>query len=260
MKVPSCQRNLCSKSVYLLLVLFMSTFAGPAKADYTFEWAETYTGVFAGIGRTNNRIVDVDGFANWGNPGSAVDYDDSGFVGGALIGKKFKIGGKMMRIELEGTYGNLSATSNKLDPVGLDETVISKFRWIAAARTGIEQTIGPTTIFASGGIAGAKIDKSVTDIDFGMNMPSRLDPDDSFRDGSTKIGWVIGMGIEAPLTDAWTLRIEGSYQDFGQSTHYVNNSGDNRCGPGMPQQPCPYNFENKLALIRLTIIYRFGDS
>ena len=32
----------------------------------------------------------VDGFANWGNPGSTVDYDTSGFIGGALIGKKFK--------------------------------------------------------------------------------------------------------------------------------------------------------------------------
>ena len=39
-----------------------------------------YTGIFVGAAETRNRIVDVDGFSNWGNPGYIVDYDDSGFV------------------------------------------------------------------------------------------------------------------------------------------------------------------------------------
>ena len=108
----------------------------------------------------------------------------------------------------------------------------SESRWIATARAGIERSIDPATVFASGGIAAARIENSVIDIDSGPNMPSRMDPDDSFRDGSTEIGWVIGLGVEAPLADAWTLRLGGSYLDFGRSTHYVNRSGDNRCGPG----------------------------
>ena len=83
-------------------------------------------------------IVDVDGFANWGNPGSVVDYDASGFVVGALVGKKFEIGGMPLRIELDGTFGGLSAASNRLDPNpgGFDETVKSESRWIATARAG----------------------------------------------------------------------------------------------------------------------------
>ena len=178
----------------------------------------------------------------------------------ALVGKKFEIGGMPLRIELDGTFGGLSAASNRLDPNpgGLDETVKSESRWIATARAGIEQPIDPATVFASGGIAAARIENSVTDIDSGPNMPSRMDPDDSFRDGSTEIGWVIGLGVEAPLADAWTLRLGGSYLDFGRSTHYVNRSGDNRCGPGVPRRPCPYNIENNLGIVRLAIIYRFG--
>ena len=78
------------------------------------------------------------------------------------------------------------------------------------------------------------------------------------RDGSTEIGWVIGLGVEAPLADAWTLRLGGSYLDFGRSTHYVNRSGDNRCGPEGGRRPCPYNIENNLGILRLAIIYRFG--
>ena len=159
---------------------------GPANAgseDAAFDWTGTYTGIFVGSGRTDNRIVDVEGFANWGNPGSTVDYDDVGFVGGALMGKKFDIGDIPFRIEIDGTFGHLSAKTNKLDPEGLDETAETEFRWNATARGGIEQAVGPATVFVTGGLSAARITNSATDIDFGADMPPRLDADDSFRDG-----------------------------------------------------------------------------
>ena len=248
-------------AVLALPAFLLMAGAAPANAgsgDGAFSWAETYAGIFAGSGRADNRIGDAEGFANWGNPGWAVDYDDAGFISGALVGKKFEVGSVPFRIELDGMFGNLSATSNRLDPEGLDETVKSEFRWIATARAGIEQAGGPATVFATGGLAAARIANSVTDIDFGPNMPSRVDPDDSFRDSSTEIGWVIGLGVETPLADAWALRLDGSYLDFGRSTHFVNRSGDGRCGPGNPRRPCPYNVENKLGIVRLAIIYRLG--
>ena len=64
-----------------------------------------------------------------------------------------------------------------------------------------------------------------------------MDPDDSFRAGSTDLGPVIGAGIEAPLAGAWRLRAEGSFLDFGWSDHTVNHSGNNRCGPGNLRRP-----------------------
>ena len=109
-------------------------------------------------------------------------------------------------------------------------------------------------VFTGSARADNRIVNSVTD----ANMPTRIDPDDSFRDSSTEFGWVIGLGVEAPLADAWALRLEGSYLDFGRSTHYVNRSGDGRCGPGNPRRPCPYNVENKLGIVRLAIIHRLG--
>ncbi len=243
-----------------LLAFLMLAGSGPAKAgdDAGFDWTGAYTGAFVGFGGADNRIVDVEGFANWGNPGSALDYDNSGFVGGALVGKRLDVGGVPLRIELDGTFGGLSAASNRLDPVGLDETVRSEFRWIATARAGIEQPVGPTMLFTSGGLAAARIDHSVTDIDFGPNITTRVDPDDSFRDATTRVGWVIGFGVEAPLADGWTVRLEGLYLDFGRSTHYVNRSGNNACGPGMPRRACPYEIDNKLGIVRLGIIWRFG--
>lgn len=218
-----------------------------------------YAGVFAGSGRTANRIVDVEGFANWGNAGWTVDYDDTGFVGGVLAGKTFVIGGRRFRVEVDAMVGDQSATTNRVDPEGLDETAVSEIRWIATARVGVEESIGPVAVFATGGLSAARIVNSVTDIDFGPGMPDRVDPDDSFRDSETEFGWVIGAGLEVPLADAWTLRLDGSYLDFGRSTHYVNRSGGGRCGPGNPRKPCPYRVENRMSVVRLAIVRRFGE-
>lgn len=249
------------RAVIALSTYLMLAFAAPASAGENgaaFEWAATYAGAYAGFMRTENRILDVDGFANWGNSGSVLGYEDSGFLAGGLIGTKLRLGGLPLRVEVDATFGDVSAASNRLDPQGMDETVESEFRWIATARVGIERPVGPVTAFISAGMAAARLENSVTDIDFSSNTPPRFDPDDSFRDVSTEIGWTIGLGLEFPLADSWTLRIEGSYMDFGRSTHYVNRSGDNRCGPEKPRRACPYHIDVDMVSARLVFIYRFG--
>ncbi len=246
----------------MALSAFLSlTFLDPASAgedDVVSAQSGVYAGVFAARSRISNRIVDVDGFANWGQSGWAVDYDNSGSAGGVLIGKRYEQGGVSLRTEIDMMSGGISATSNRLDPEGLDETVKAEFRSIVTARMGIERSFGPVAVFVSGGLAIARIENSVTDIDFGPNMTTRVDPDDSFRSSSMKGGWVVGLGAETPLSDAWTLRLEGLQMDFGRGAHYVNRSGNNRCGPGLPQRSCPYKVENKAGIFRLAVIYRFG--
>lgn len=260
---PASRRGSEWRSALVALAgLFMLANGLPASAennDATLKRTETYAGVLGGVWRSDNQIVDVDGFANWGHPGSIFDYRNTGFVGGGLIGRKLTLGGVPLRIELDGTFGDLSAKTRQLDPLGLDETAEARFRWVTTARAGIEQVIDGATVFATGGLATAGITNSVTDIDFSPDMPPEVDPDDSFHDSSTEIGWVIGGGIETPLTAAWSLRFEGSYVDFGRGTHQVNRSGNNRCGPGNPRRPCSYNVENKLGIVRWAIIYRFGQ-
>ena len=226
----------------LAALALLAAGAGAAKAggdDGESLWGESYAGVFIGAGRADNRIVDVEGFANWGEPGWAVDYDESAPVGGALIGTKLAIGGMPLRLELDGMTGGggLAASANTLDPEGLDETVETSFGWIVTARAGVEYALAEgMTLFATAGVAAAQIERSVTDMDSPRGLPPHVDHDDSFSDDSMEIGWAIGAGVETALADGWTLRLEGSYMDFGSSTHPVNHSGGNRCGPEGPQR------------------------
>ena len=251
-------------AVVALATLVTFAGAGPANADNDSAdsgSSKAYAGVFAGSGRIGNRLIDVDGFANWGNPGSMVDYDDRGFVGGALIGRKFELDGTPLRMELDVVFGGLSARSDALDPTCPDESATSELRWITTARVGVEETVGRATVFATGGLAAARITNSVTDIDYRgscLEMELRHDSDDSFRDESLEFGWVIGAGVDVPLDPEWTLRLEGSYLDFGRNTYYVNHSANNTCGRGGPRRACPYDIENRLGVVRLAIIRRFG--
>ncbi|MDE2929198.1 MAG: hypothetical protein OXT71_22650 [Acidobacteriota bacterium] len=241
-----------------MLVLATGMPAGAASDDSDSGTAETYTGIFIGSGLSGNRIVDIEGFANWGQPGYRLDYGDNRFVAGVLLGTKFGLGGVRLRVEFDGTFGDLSGRSNRLDPEGLDETAGSNIDWVATGRVGFDLPVGVATAFATAGLAAAGVTNFVTDIDSGRDILPHWDPDDSFRAGTTGLGPVIGAGIEAPLTGAWRFRIEGSFLDFGWSTHTVNHSGNNRCGPGNPRRPCPYKVRNRLGIVRFGLIHRFG--
>ena len=242
----------------ILLALVAGRFAHAADNDSLDDWAGTYMGVFVGSGEVDNRLIDPDGFANWGNPGSVTRHEDAGFVGGVLIGKKFDLGGFSVRIELDGTIGDLESETNRLDPIGLDEMAVTEFQWITTARVGIEKSIGSATMFATGGLARAGLENFITDIDYFRDRPPAVDPDDSFHDRSTETGWVIGLGAEVPLTGAWTIRSEWLHLDFGQNVHHVNRSGNNPCGPGGPREPCPYKVENELDVFRLAVTHWLG--
>ena len=162
----------------VLLLLAGPAWAAASEAVNSGE-RQTYAGLFAGAGRMDNRIVDVEGFANWGNPLWSVDYPDSGIVVGGLIGRRLSPGGIPLRLEMDGLFGDLSGRTNRLDPVGLDETAESKFKWIATVRAGLEKNLGGTTLFVSGGAAAARISNLVIDIDFGPGRPTATDPEAS---------------------------------------------------------------------------------
>ena len=251
------QRGQKARRILTTAVLLAAiTTTAPAQADRDSQ--TMYAGLIGGSSWMDNQIEDVDGFAHWGVPGWTLDYNDSGLVFGVLAGRRFSLGDLPLRFEVDGMLGDMSARSNRVDPEGLDETVETEIRWLATARIGPEHAIGPVLAFASFGVALAGIDRSVTDIDSSATVAPHVDTDDSFSDHTTEVGWVAGLGVETRWERAWDVRLEGLYMEFGKTTHYVNHSGGNRCGPGGPQRPCPYEIDHALGMVRLGITYRFG--
>lgn len=263
------------KLAVVLPALAMLAHDNPARAQGGTAGAREglYAGVFVGAGRTDGRVVDVDGFSYSNHPGRPVDYDDAGFVGGALVGRKLRLGGALLRFEVDGAFGGMSAQTDQIDPRfdPPDETVESTFRGVVTARAGVEHLVGPATLFVTAGLAAARIDNALTDLDAWRDehgawvlLPSgrpaqRIDPDDSFRASAIELGWVVGVGAETALNDAWALRLDGSYLDFGRNTYTANHSGNDRCcGTGSPRRPVSYRVGSKLGVVRVALVHRFG--
>ena len=225
---------------------------------------EDYVGLFLGTGMVASKIVDIDGFADWGNPGSTNKLNGSAAVLGVLAGRRFDIGPSSgLRVEIDALAGTLSADSDKLDPTCNDETASASIRWMATARMGLDMDVGNTRIFLAGGPALARIVNSVSDIDYAgpgcLEGNLLFDDDDSFRSDGTRVGWAAGAGFETPLSSRWSLRLDGSHFDFGQENYQVNESGNNRCGRGGEFRPCTYSLDNRGSMVRLMIFYRFNQ-
>ena len=224
--------------------------------------ARSYIGAFAGLGSVDVRMTDIDGFTGSnGVPGQTFDYDDTGLAAGVVVGRYFHLGRVQLLFEADGAFSGLRAATGQLDPVGLDETAAAELHWVGTARIGVRRSLGRVGVFVAGGVSIAGISNSFTDLDPGMDGRAQVDPDDSFDDRPTRVGWVAGVGIETPVADAWTLRLEGLYEDFGETVHQAENRlGVNTgvCGPAQLPSPCRYGFDQRFALLRLVLVRRLG--
>ena len=224
--------------------------------------AGAYVGAFAGLGAVDVRTTDTDGFSGSnGVPGQTFEYDGTGLAAGVVAGRHFHLGRAQLRFEADGAFGGLPTAARQLDPIGLDETAVSELHWVGTARIGVRRSFGRAGVFLTGGVSVAGISDSFTDLDVGTDGRARVDPDDSFDERSTRVGWVAGAGIDTRVGGAWTLRFEGLYMDFGETVHQVENRlGVNAgvCGPAGLPSPCRYGVDQRFALVRLVLVRRLG--
>ena len=220
----------------------------------------SYLGVFAGPGSVDVRMTDIDGFSGSNSvPGQTFEYDGTGIAAGVVAGRYFHLGRVQLLLEADGAFGGLPAATRQMDPVGLDETATAELHWVGTARMGVRRSLGSVGVFVAGGVSVAGISNSFTDLDPGTDGRLRVDPDDSFDERPTRVGWVAGAGIERPVTGAWTLRLDGLYKDFGETVHQAENRlGVNAgvCGPAGLPSPCRYGFDQRFALLRLVLLRR----
>ena len=221
-----------------------------------------YVGVFSGPGVLDVQSTDLDGFTgSQGVPGQTFEYDDTGFPTGVVAGRHFHLGRVPIRFEVDGAFVGLPSASRQMDPVGMDETATSELRWAATARIGVRKPFGRVGVFLDGGVSVAGISNSFIDLDPGTDGRMQVDHDDSFDNQLTRVGWVVGTGIEMPVAGAWNIRFEGLYVDTGETDHQAPNRLDVNagvCGPAGLPSPCRYGIDQRFALLRLILVRSIG--
>jgi outer membrane immunogenic protein len=201
----------------------------PAKAPVlrappaAVNWTGFYVGANAGYawGKTDVRASATPAFGpefqDYFNSNGTFGLKPKGFVGGAQAGFNYQTGVWVYGLKADVQSFNATASRDTgiiAAPVGQTGGFQDKFdtSWLVTIRPRLGVTIDRALIYATGGMAIAELKLSQqSSICSGGLCLAHLDGAAS----STKVGWVVGGGVEHALTGNWSVKAEYLYVDFG---------------------------------------------
>ena len=150
-------------------------------AEPTASWSGLYAGVTAGYG--------------WGTFGTtAGDIDADGFNGGIFAGYNYQMNNIVVGAEADVGYSWADGTS---------AAGIADQGWNGALRARLGYALDPVLLYAAGGVALTQAELS----------------DGVVTDKNTHVGWTLGAGAEALVTQNVIGRVEYRYTDYGTETY-----------------------------------------
>jgi outer membrane immunogenic protein len=205
-----------------------------------FTWTGFYIGVNAGgiwpSGSRNATIFDPNaaidgGFINAGFPGG-LGSQSAGFIGGGQAGYNWQTGAFVLGVETDFDGSTLSKSFNNVGSpfVGAGALTGDAFTingknsltWLGTTRGRVGFVVTPDNrlmIYATGGVAygGGNSQFTVRDNTTGSIL--------SANPGSSRVGWVIGGGVEYAVTNNITIKGEYLYADLGSSNFSTTPNG-----------------------------------
>ena len=196
-----------------------------------FTWTGFYVGLNAGgVWPSGSRSATIfnpnEGFLSADFPGG-LGSESAGFIGGGQAGYNWQTGAFVLGVETDFDGTTISKEIDRVGPafagigvppglVGDDLTVHAKasLDWLGTTRARIGFVATPDNrlmIYATGGVAygGGSSNFSVFDATTGSVW--------SGNPSSSRVGWVIGGGVEYAFTNNWTIKGEYLYADLGSS-------------------------------------------
>lgn len=202
-----------------------------------WSWAGFYAGVNVGYGwasdpttltdtttvsSVTSRDADVPDPTFVANPttmSSAVgagNIDPNGWLGGIQGGYNWQsnsfVYGLEGDIQITGQKGSVTICDTAGCPAGAGTaTDTLKMPWFGTLRARFGFTPSPRwLVYGTGGLAIAEIKESVTEGPVGGGAGGA-----AFGTDATRAGFAVGGGVEAALTDRWSLKIEYLCMGFG---------------------------------------------
>ena len=183
-----------------------------------FNWTGFYIGLHGGAAWLGHRQTTFESNGACGAPGGTISecsLNTWGGVFGGFAGYNMQLGRFVYGLEVDGSWTGLKKSANYADIVGLSNSVITltgQVDWLATVRGRLGIAMSPTLLYVTGGAAFGGVKSSWTDNDLPPSTRVTLSSD------KTKLGWVLGAGIERAFGDRWTARAEVLYHDLGKVT------------------------------------------
>lgn len=179
--------------------------SGAPVAVPSFSWSGPYVGVQAGY-----DWMDADNRVNGVKPGTKPD----GFTVGGFAGLNYQFDNSPVVAGVEADINYSDASGGRVSQAftGLPNTrVKNDFGFTGAVRGRLGYAFDRFMIYGAGGLAFADHDVKAKGAASGS-------------DDTVAVGWTIGGGVEAALSDNVTARVEYRYSDYGTDSFSVANS------------------------------------
>jgi outer membrane immunogenic protein len=201
-------------------------FRMPVKAPplvVPFSWTGCYVGVnFGGLSHRLRHRVDI--AATIDTPPFTFEstHRDSDFIVGGQIGCNYQFASSWV-LGLEGdiNYADAGRSSGFAfftgeDTVGSQST---RLRWLSTVRGRLGPTWGRAFLYVTGGLAIGKVESSVSATTF-----VGIDTTFAGSVSQTRLGGVVGAGIEYAFTDRVSAKIEYLHFDLGNIDYTVTGA------------------------------------
>lgn len=199
--------------------------AAPAPVAHVYNWTGFYLGGHAGYAWGNKDWADV-----VTGPFS-VGHDVDGFLLGGQVGFNYQINSLVLGIEGDIAWTGADGGTTTARFGG--ETYNADMNWIGTLTGRVGFAFANWMIYGKGGFAWADEDLAYTRAGFAASG------------SDTRTGWTIGAGVEYGLTDAWSVKLEYNYLDFGSRT--------------VTFSPIDvFDVDQQIHTVKLGVNYRFG--
>jgi outer membrane immunogenic protein len=206
-------------------------YKAPMMAAPAVSWQGWYAGLSAGGAWQNMGGVSQD----YGG----TSYSSTSFIGGGQLGYNWQHGTFVYGVEadISGlTHGFRQAAA----VVGKGMAYKSDIEWLATFRGRAGLAVNDTLVYMTGGLAVGGVKNLIApNGDLGTGV--------SKSESKTKVGWVIGGGIEHMWTRNLTVGLEALFVDLGHSTAQASNLDASKTT----------RFSNQAVIGRLKVNYKF---
>jgi len=210
----------------------------PVVVAPVFTWTGFYVGVNAGYAWNVNNNKNYYGYTpyDYAYYGYGSSSNDGGFTGGGQIGYNYQIGQFVIGAEADIQYADLKQKGYwGYSSSGID--------WFGTVRARAGVAIDRALIYVTGGFAygGGGSDRGY----YGYN-------DWYYRgnNSDTKVGWVLGGGLEYAFTDNLTAKVEGLYVSLEKNkNNYWLDDAYGYVGGS--------NKRNEFGVVRVGLNYKF---
>lgn len=189
----------------------------PAPVFVAAGWTGFYAGLNVGYGCCGDDTVGV--LASNGNGWTNVsNLAPKGLFGGIQLGYNWQRGNMVYGLEADIQASGMKRSFTALAvpaTVGaglLDIAGSNRVEWFGSIRPRLGFLVTPNTLlYGTGGLGVMGSKYRVAVIDAGLNNAL-------MASNSTKIGWVVGAGIEHKFNSNWSAKLEYQYHSYGKKT------------------------------------------